>query len=173
MSLVQSDDRLTHSCAYYWGITGGLIGLTLYRPAYGAKALKGTLLDSPKWIGFWTAFIIVSIVRLVQADNQVNELLNLNTHLHQASIRTPPGVKRKYPTGFGFQWIVCANYFFETMGVLGMVIMTGGDIGSIVYLSIASYFMGTWAAGKYRRYKKEQDPKVFPGKRWIYIPFLF
>lgn len=52
--------KLTSSCAYYWGITGGLIGLTLYRPAYGAKALKGTLLDNPKWIGFWTAFIIVS-----------------------------------------------------------------------------------------------------------------
>lgn len=59
------------------------------------------------------------------------------------------------------------------MGVLGMVIMTGGDIGTVVYLSIASYFMGTWAKGKYRRYKKEQDPKVFPGRRWVYIPFLF
>lgn len=76
---------------------------------------------------------------------------------------------------------MCANYFFETMGVLGMVIMTGGDIGSefrcsrsltvaIVYLSIASYFMGTWAGGKYRRYKKEQDPKVFPGRRWVVYP---
>lgn len=106
------------NCAYYWGITGCLIGVTLYRPSYGAKALAGTLLDSPAWIGFWTAFIVI------------NELLNLNTHLHQASIRTPPGVPRKYPTGFGFQWIVCANYFFETMGVLGMVIMTGGDVGS-------------------------------------------
>lgn len=44
---------------------------------------------------------------------------------------------------------------------------------AIVYISIASYFMGTWAVGKYRRYKKEQDPKVFPGRRWIvYPPFL-
>jgi len=84
---------------------------------------------------------------------------------------------------------VCANYFFETMGVLGLAIITGGDIGcefegthpnsqmltfpAVVYLLIASYFMGTWAKGKYRRYKKEFDPKVFPGKRWIvYPPFL-
>lgn len=76
------------------------------------------------------------------------------------------------------------------MGVLGLVIVTGGDIGSkstlpllnacvslhnpaVVYLSIASYFMATWAKGKYRRYKKEQDPKVFPGRRWVvYPPFL-
>lgn len=60
MSFVQVVSELTCSCAYYWGITGGLIGLTLYRPAYGAKALQGTLLDNPKWIGFWAAFIIVS-----------------------------------------------------------------------------------------------------------------
>lgn len=60
MSCSRRAEKLTCSCAYYWGITGGLIGLTLYRPAYGAKALKGTLLDNPKWIGFWTAFIIVS-----------------------------------------------------------------------------------------------------------------
>ncbi|GMK55347.1 hypothetical protein CspeluHIS016_0204030 [Cutaneotrichosporon spelunceum] len=149
------------NCAYYWGITGVLIGLTLYRPAYGAEALKDSILNSPNWIRFWTVFILI------------NEALNLNTHLHQATLRVAPGEPRKYPTGFGFQWIVCANYFFETMGVLGMVIMTGGDIGSIVYIAIASYFMSTWAIGKYRRYKKEQDPKVFPGKRWIvYPPFL-
>lgn len=55
------NSQLTSSCAYYWGITGVLIGLTLYRPAYGAKALEGSLLNSSGWIGFWTVFIIVSI----------------------------------------------------------------------------------------------------------------
>jgi very-long-chain enoyl-CoA reductase len=50
---------LTLSCAYYWGITGVLIGLTLYRPAYGAVALKDSILNSPNWIRFWTVFILV------------------------------------------------------------------------------------------------------------------
>ncbi len=50
---------LTRSCAYYWGITGVLIGLTLYRPAYGAVALKDSILNSPNWIRFWTVFILV------------------------------------------------------------------------------------------------------------------
>ncbi|WOO83977.1 Very-long-chain enoyl-CoA reductase [Vanrija pseudolonga] len=149
------------NCAYYWGITGGLIGLTLYRPGYGAVALKDSILNTPAWLNFWTAFILA------------NELLNLNTHLHLSSLRTAPGEPRKYPTGFGFQWIVCANYFFETMGVLGLVIITGGDIGTIVYLLIASYFMGLWAGQKYRRYKKEHDPKVFPGRRWVVFPPFF
>jgi len=47
------------SVAYYWGIVGLLIGMTLYRPAYSATALKGTLLDNPNWITFWSVFILV------------------------------------------------------------------------------------------------------------------
>ena len=52
--------QLTDSCLYYWGVVGLLIGLTLYRPAYSAAALKGTLLDNPVWIGFWSVFALVS-----------------------------------------------------------------------------------------------------------------
>ncbi|KAL7425050.1 Very-long-chain enoyl-CoA reductase [Cryptotrichosporon argae] len=152
---------IVRNCAYYWGITGLLIGLTLYRPAYGAVALKDSILNSPNWVYGWTAFIVV------------NELLNLNTHLHQRSIRTPPGTPRKYPTGFGFGSIVCANYFFETLAVFGLVAVTGGDLGTVVYFSIATYFMQLWAGQKYRRYKKEFDPKVFPGKRWKMVPFIY
>lgn len=55
-----SDSRSPTSCAYYWGITGGLIGLTLYRPGYGAVALKDSILNTPAWLNFWTAFILVS-----------------------------------------------------------------------------------------------------------------
>lgn len=42
----------------------------------------------------------------------------------------PAGQPRKYPTGLGFGTVVCANYWYETLGVLAMVIMTGFDIGS-------------------------------------------
>lgn len=69
-----------------------------------------------------------------------------------------------------------------------MSVMTGFDIGSefrmvqgeigesadyyqaVVYSVIATMFMHRWAAGKYARYKKEFDPKVFPGKRWKWFP---
>ena len=46
------------------------MGLTLYRPAYGAKALQGSILNSSKWINFWGAFILVScrLAILLSAD---------------------------------------------------------------------------------------------------------
>ncbi|RSH93376.1 3-oxo-5a-steroid 4- dehydrogenase [Saitozyma podzolica] len=149
------------NCLYYWGINGILIGLTLYRPAYSAQALKGSILDNPNWIRFWTVFILI------------NEFINFLTHLHLRTLRTPPGQPRKFPTGLGFDQIVCANYFWETLQVIGMVVMSGFDLGNLVYISIATYFMGRWAGQKYRRYKKEFDPKVYPGKRWKMFPFIY
>ncbi|WRT69624.1 uncharacterized protein IL334_006613 [Kwoniella shivajii] len=149
------------NCAYYWGICGLLIGLTLYRPAYSAQALKGSLLSNPKWITFWTIFELSA------------ELLNLNSHLHLRSLRRPAGQPRIYPTGLGFGLAVCANYWFELLGVLALVIMTGGDIGTITYLLIGGSFMKTWADQKYARYKKEFDNKVFPGKRYKLFPPIY
>ncbi|KAI9639003.1 uncharacterized protein MKK02DRAFT_42036 [Dioszegia hungarica] len=144
--------------AYYWGVVGVLCGLTLYRPAYSAEALKGSILNNPAWVGFWSLFILCA------------ELLNLNAHVHLASLRQPAGQPRKYPTGLGFGTVVCANYWFETLGVFAMSIMTGFDIGTVVYSVIATMFMHRWAAGKYARYKREFDPKVFPGRRWKWFP---
>jgi very-long-chain enoyl-CoA reductase len=101
----------------------------------------------------------------------------------------PAGQPRKYPTGLGFGTVVCANYWYETLGVLGMVIMTGFDIGSecsssavartfahpsaIIYFVGAVFFMQLWAGQKFARYKREQDPKVFPGKRWKFFPPIY
>ena len=41
---------------------------------------------------------------------------------------------------------------------------------AFVYNCIAIYFMYRWSGQKVARYKKEFDPKVFPGKRWQFFP---
>lgn len=48
----------------------------------------------------------------------------------------PAGQPRKYPTGFGFGIAVCANYWFETLGVIGLVAITAGDPGSECHVPI-------------------------------------
>jgi very-long-chain enoyl-CoA reductase len=50
---------------------------------------------------------------------------------------------------------------------MGKDLLTGV---AIIYLCIGSYFMANWAGQKYARYKREFDPKVFPGKRWKMFP---
>jgi very-long-chain enoyl-CoA reductase len=64
------------------------------------------------------------------------EALNFYSHYHLSTLRVPAGQPRKYPTGLGFGTVVCANYWYETLGVLGMVIMTGFDIGSKLLMCV-------------------------------------
>ena len=129
------DIRITDqlcSCLYYWGQCGVLMGLTLYRPANSAKALEGTIYDSLTYLGFWTIFIFVgpsSFRKFCIQGHQISEVLNLYSHIHLRSLRTPVGEPRKYPTGFGFGTTVCANYFYESLGLIGLLAITGGDLG--------------------------------------------
>ena len=48
------------SALYYWGVNGLLIGLTMYRPAYSAPALRHSILNRPAWIWGWSIFMLVS-----------------------------------------------------------------------------------------------------------------
>lgn len=64
------------------------------------------------------------------AHLQITELLNLYAHMHLASLRQPAGKPRLYPTGWGFGVVVCANYWYEVLGLVGLIAITGGDIGS-------------------------------------------
>jgi len=89
----------------------------------------------------------------------------------------------------GFGTAVCANYWFETLGLIGLLAITGFDFGSesvflyvrlklkmrqaLVYFSVAVFFMHRWSGQKYRRYRKEFDPKVFPGKRYKMFPPIY
>lgn len=75
--------------------------------------------------------ILTRIINQDPLTPQVSELLNLQSHMHLASLAVPPGQPRKFPTGLGFGTVVCANYWFETLGVLAMVFMTMFDIGSM------------------------------------------
>jgi hypothetical protein len=57
--LILTWSELIDSMAYYWGLVGILMPLTIYRPAYSVAGLKGSILNSSTWLLGWTVFILV------------------------------------------------------------------------------------------------------------------
>ncbi|KAM0754506.1 hypothetical protein T439DRAFT_376977 [Meredithblackwellia eburnea MCA 4105] len=149
--------NLFKNSGHYWGLSGLLIAAPLYGPWNSAKALEGTLRSRENFVwgmvGIW-AFA---------------QLSNLHTHLTLRSLR-PAGTRtRAIPKGYGFNWVSCPNYFFETVAWTAFLGLTW-DLGALVFLVVAVIQMYVWAVKKHVRYKKEFG-KEYP-KRKVMFPLL-
>ncbi|KAF9042693.1 3-oxo-5-alpha-steroid 4-dehydrogenase-domain-containing protein [Rhodocollybia butyracea] len=100
--------------AHYHILSGVFLAFDLYRPVFSASSMhiKGTIRNDQQflWIcaGLWTFF----------------ELSNLSTHLHLRSLRPAGTKKRAIPNGYGFGFVSCPNYFFETLAWAVVCAMT-------------------------------------------------
>lgn len=82
---------------HYWGLSGLLLAASIYRPALGANALKGTIQSNP-------AYLVTCALVWVLA-----QVGNLKCHVILRNLR-PEGTKeRKIPRGFAFEYVVCIN----------------------------------------------------------------
>ncbi|KAJ9098950.1 hypothetical protein QFC19_006174 [Naganishia cerealis] len=125
------------SCGHYWLLCGVSTAVALYRPAYSAASLKGTVFDNSNWIGAWVAAWAWA------------EFSNLLTHLNLRNIRTPPGQPRKFPRGYGFDFVTL-----------------------ILFTAVSAAQMAEWAAKKHKVYRKEHGDK-YPRNRKRIIPFVW
>ena len=182
-------DRADSSVAYYWGVVGLLIGMTLYRPAYSATALKGTLLDNPKWITFWSGFILVSltvfiVVPLTRRSPKHSTFTPTCTSPHcvnppdsRVCIRLAGASESPSAQTTGMRslaWSASSRSPAVISAVsLDVLRLDMPLMSAIIYTCIGTYFMTIWSIGKYKRYKREFDPKVFPGRRYKLFPPFF
>ncbi|GAA5823672.1 hypothetical protein JCM10212_007092 [Sporobolomyces blumeae] len=140
---------------HYWGLSGVLLAVPLYGPWNGAARLVGTVRDSNNWLYFWVALWTYA------------ELSNLITHLNLASLR-PAGTKtRQIPRGYGFNWVSCANYWFETVAWVAFTGLTL-DWAAGFFTVVAVGQMYVWAVKKHRRYRKEFGDKYPRGRKAMF-----
>jgi very-long-chain enoyl-CoA reductase len=99
----------------------------------------------------------------------ISILSNFRCHLMLANLRPPGSRERKIPRGFLFDYVSCANYFFEILEWVGFTIMTQ-SLASLLFTLAGAGQMYIWAVGKHRRYKKEFPD--YPKNRKVLIPFL-
>ncbi|KAF9069201.1 3-oxo-5-alpha-steroid 4-dehydrogenase-domain-containing protein [Rhodocollybia butyracea] len=145
--------------AHYHILSGVFLAFDLYRPVFSASSMhiKGTIRNDQQflWIcaGLWTFF----------------ELSNLSTHLHLRSLRPAGTKKRAIPNGYGFGFVSCPNYFFETLAWAVVCAMTG-SWAAYVFTAVGTGQMIVWALKKHAAYKKEFG-KAYP-RRKAMIPFM-
>lgn len=97
------------------------------------------------------------------------ELGNLYTHVVLRRLRSHDPKARGIPYGFGFHWVSCPNYLFESIAWLAFAKMTD-LISAWIFLILATAQMYLWARKKHDIYRKEFPN--YPRERKAMFPYI-
>lgn len=81
------------------------------------------------------------------------EFLNYKCHVELASFRQDNKKGRGIPKKWGFKYVSCANYLWETLGWLTFSILTR-CYTSFLFTGISAAQMASWALKKHKAYKR-------------------
>ncbi|KAI3625483.1 hypothetical protein CBS9595_000844 [Malassezia furfur] len=145
--------------AHYWLLSGVLLAVGVYSPYHGAKAVRRTYSDDPKFLTFMVALWTLA------------ELGNLHSHLILRWLR-PAGTRvRKIPYGGLFGLVSCPNYFFEVLAWAVITVMTT-SAAALLFTIVSAAQMTIWAIKKHKAYRREFGNQ-YPKSRKIMYPFVF
>ena len=137
---------------HYWLLSGFLIAYVTYSPT--SPTQKHFVGEPLAWVG-----ILLFIF---------GEVANLYTHLVLRDLRREGTAERGIPDGFGFDWVTCPNYLFETIAWLGILVVNR-SWSTAVFIIVAVAQMAQWARKKERRYRKE-FPDAYKKKKYSMLP---
>ena len=151
--------RLFINSAHYWILFGLLNSIELF--------------CFPKEITYNKSYVMLLLMFWA-----LMQFLNLKCHQELASFRkkssasdnTENRKNRGIPKGWGFQYVSCANYLWETLGWLGFSILTK-CYTSFLFTFVSGAQMAQWALKKHKQYKQEFGEK-YPKERKALLPFL-
>jgi very-long-chain enoyl-CoA reductase len=98
-----------------------------------------------------------------------SQLSNLSTHITLRNLRPPGSTVRKIPFGYGFDWVSCPNYLFESLVWVAFALLTR-TYASLLFLAVSVGQMYLWSVKKHKAYKKEFSN--YPKNRKIFIPYI-
>jgi very-long-chain enoyl-CoA reductase len=81
------------------------------------------------------------------------EFCNFKCHLELASFRKNDKKGKGIPKKWGFKYVACANYLWETLGWLTFSILTK-CYSSFAFTAVSAAQMVDWALKKHKAYKK-------------------
>ena len=146
--------NIFRNSAHYWLLAGVNMAYWCYCPGSSTTRPLDPLLIYPSLLLY-----------------AIGELGNLSTHITLRNLRSSGGKERGIPQGLGFNICTCPNYMFEIIAWVGILLVTR-SLSTLLFLTVAVGYMGAWAKGKERRYRREFGDK-YKKKRWVMLPGLW
>uniref|UniRef100_A0A1E1X116 Putative 3-oxo-5-alpha-steroid 4-dehydrogenase family protein n=1 Tax=Amblyomma aureolatum TaxID=187763 RepID=A0A1E1X116_9ACAR len=141
------------NCFHYWVLCGVGIGYYVFHPRYAEIIL----------ISRHEKSILIASFFFCQ-------FMSLMSHIALRNLR-PKGTKvRGVPSSWGFQYVSCANYFWELV-IWVIVALLTNTLSSYFFVVVVATILCQWAQKRHRRYIKEV-PHYDKRKKAI-IPFVY
>lgn len=151
--------NLPKNSAHYWVLSGVNLAWFLYHPLEIAQGKYSYYTPSSTAILTLTALWTFA------------QFSNFSAHLTLSSLRPAGTATRGIPKGYGFNWVTCPNYFFETVGWVTVWVLSGFNWAVGFFTLVSAGQMYLWAVKKEKRYRKEFGDK-YKKKRSVMIPGL-
>ena len=147
--------NILKNSAHSWALAGFNIAYWVFRPNSTAAT------DSPNEALVYAGLALFSF----------SQLANLNAHLILRNLRRAGTTERGIPSGFGFNWVTCPNYFFEILAWFGVYLVSQCNWSVLFFILVGGLQMWSWAWKKEKRYRKEFGDK-YKKKRTVLLPGL-
>lgn len=145
--------NLFKNCFHYWFLCAIGIGYYLFHPNYRTIILFSAYEKNVLILLFF-----------------VFQFLSLMTHLTLRNLRPKGTTVRGIPMSWGFQYVSCANYFWELM-VWIVVSLYVNTLSSYLFTFAVGLILCQWAQKKHKRYLR--DFPDYDKSRKAIIPFLY
>lgn len=144
--------NLFKNCFYYWGVYGFFCSYFLFNKNYQEPGYS-VLIQVILTFFFFSA-----------------EIKNLKCHLILKNLKEKNQGQKGIPTGEGFEFVSCANYFWEFLSWLFFSLLVN-SVPFYIFTGLGFYQMREWAIKKHKQYLKDFADR-YPRNRKAFIPFL-
>lgn len=159
--------NLFKNSGHYWLLSGLNLAVCTY--AYSSTALPkaNPVLKFLFHVNQLPAFANYALVALWTYA----EISNFIVHVKLSQIRSTDKKAYAIPYGYGFDWVACPNYFFESLAWLSYALLVG-NWSAWLFLGVSSAQMYVWALKKNKRYLSTFGDEYKKLRRAKFIPFI-
>lgn len=158
--------NLFKNSSHYWFLSGTNIAACVYHPAIHSNSTWKRWLLHVNELNPPLVYALVLIWFYAEACNFL-------AHSTLSKLRQGPGAAKRYtiPFGYGFTWVSCPHYFFESVSWLAFALLVG-NWTAWVFWAVATTQMFLWAVARHKKYLKTFGDEYKKLQRKIFVPGL-